>query len=141
MNFADDASVGSGIVQQDNDKKKKEAALEILKVADRRKVLCLRVLTLAILASAAVVICVSLHTYLSNSEKQDFEDSYQELAEKVLETVGRRLEDRIGAIDYFGLNMVSHTLSMNVKWPKLYVPHVEVRAVSSCLYQGDSHCL
>lgn len=126
----DEASLSPDDNRTQKDEKQKKAAFEILQATDRRKVFYLRALTIGILASAAITLCIFINRYLSNNELEEFENAYHEQAEKVLETVQARLRERILAIDYFGLNIVSHSISMNVQWPKLYVPHVEVRIVS-----------
>ena len=127
----DQISVGGHSTSGDSVANKETAALEILKAKDRRKVFYLRLLTLGILFAAALALCLSIHFYLKNSEEEAFEEAYNEQTEKVFRTLQQRLTDRISAIDYFGLTMVSHTISMNVQWPKLYLPHVEVRGVST----------
>ena len=104
------------------------SAEEVQNVTKNSKaVFAFRTLTVLALIGATTAICVSIYLTLRRQEEADYEDAFFEQSRKVVSSFGRHLSERLDAIDYFGLSLVSHSISMNIEWPKLYLPHFEVR--------------
>jgi class 3 adenylate cyclase len=105
-----------------------DARLEILAKKEQRAVVLIRSLTIWVLVVSAVALCLTVNVYLNLEESNDFQEAFFEQSVKLTEAVAHRLEDRISSIDYFEMTLVSHSLSMGISSPKLYVPHFEQRA-------------
>ena len=89
-------------------------------------VFAFRTLTVLALIGATTAICVSVYMALRRQEEANYEDAFFEQSTKVISAFERKLSARLNDIDYFGLSLVSNSISMNIKWPKLYLPHFEV---------------
>jgi hypothetical protein len=115
----------------------REMAVEILKKKDRRAVLLLSTLTLCLLFAVAFFLCLFVYFYVQQSQEMQYQEAFADQGVKLLDVLATRLDERVRAIEFFGLSLMSNTLAIREKegtfsnstmsWADLYLPHMEVR--------------
>jgi len=121
---ADDDELDS---EQEKEEKRRAAALEILQAGNRRTVLFLRILTFGSLLAVAIALCLLVYFYVSNAQNARYDESFDEQAVKLLEVLETRLDERVRAIEFFALSLMSNMIHDKTNWTNLYLPHMEIR--------------
>lgn len=86
-----------------------------------------RLVCLVLVISMGLVAFVTYY-YLSNSERDDFEQRYHENAHKVLATLGASLDKAIAGVDAFVIDMLSYARGTEQTWPFVTIPDFEARS-------------
>ena len=112
-------SMPSGMTQ----KQREEIAAK-----ENRAVFWLRMLVLVVLLASALAVSFVVHRHLSNAEQLEFENQYHSDAQKVLDAVGKSLDDTFGATDAFATKLVSYAEYSGSKWPLVTLPKFGLHA-------------
>jgi hypothetical protein len=122
--------------KEEDHKAEREMAVEILKKKDRHAVLLLSTLTLCLLLIVAIFLCFFIYFYVKQSQEMQYQEAFEEQGVKLLDVLATRLDERVRAIEFFGLSLMSNTLAIqekddgifsNFSWTDLYLPHMEMR--------------
>jgi hypothetical protein len=110
--------------------------------AENDAVFRIRLFVIGILVSLTVCAACLVFFYSKNSEVQDFEQAFLEDSEKIFESIGTTLDASLGAIDSYGVSVVSHAKFSNSTWPFVRVPdHAarlsKIRALSKAFAIGQ----
>ena len=73
-----------------------------------------RLLVLAVLLISMIGVALTVHIYVSSSEKRAFEDQFRENATKVLDAIGISFDTSLGAVDAFVISLVSYARYSNI---------------------------
>lgn len=87
-----------------------------------------KLLVIAFLVIAAVVVAVAVYVFLSKSEEREFEHNFDIFADKVLGAIGKSLDQTLGAVDSYLLDIVSSNRHAGGSWPFVTVPNFSVRS-------------
>jgi hypothetical protein len=88
----------------------------------------LRSLTFLVLVVSAISVSLCVYFDMTHTEKDEFEMQYHSDAHKVLESVGKALDNTLGATDAFIVKMMAYADSSNSTWPFVTMPHFAVQA-------------
>ena len=92
-------------------------AKEEIAAAESRRVTRLRVIVLLTLLISTITVSVVVFKYLESVEAHQFEDQFLSDATKVLDSVGKTLDDTFGAADAFGIKLIAYARYSNSSWP------------------------
>jgi class 3 adenylate cyclase len=95
---------------------------------ESKAVFYLRSLTFLVLIVSAISISLCVYFYMTDTEKDEFETQYHSDAHKVLESVGKALDNTLGATDAFIVKMMAYADNSNSTWPFVTMPHFAVQA-------------
>lgn len=125
--------------KEEERKAEREMAVEILKKKDHHAVLLLSALTLCLLLVVAIFICLFVYFYVKRNQELQYQEAFAGQGVKLLDVLATRLDERVRAIEFFGLSLMSNTLALhekaaeqgssstNFSWTDLYLPHMEMR--------------
>lgn len=108
----------------------------------------LRLVVLTVLVVSTVFLAMVVHSYLDNEEQEEFKESFESDANKVLRSIGITLDQTLGAVDAMGVSMLSFAAYTNQTWPFVTIPDFEMRAAKArrsakasvvSIYQVVSH--
>lgn len=121
----------------------KEQQEEIAKEEDKA-IYRLRVLVLGVLLFSTIAVSMATYYFLSGSEKDQFEGQFQSDANKVLDGIGKTLDDTFGATDAFITKAMSYARYSNSTWPFVTVPDVALQRskllrISKAFHMTTSH--
>jgi hypothetical protein len=85
----------------------------------------LRIAVVSVLIASTVAVSVIAFTYLKRNEAKNFEDSYYDQANVVLEAVRIKSNRRIGTVRSFAEALTSHAVSNGQTWPNVTLPDFE----------------
>jgi hypothetical protein len=68
-----------------------------------------------------------VYFYTSNSEKAQFQSSFQLSSVKVMDSVGKSIYRTLGALDILTTHIVSHARATNQTWPFILYPDFSIR--------------
>jgi hypothetical protein len=88
----------------------------------------LRLLVIGVLVASTVGVACAVYNYISKSENSQFEESFSDDANKVLEALGSSLHLTLSAVDAFVVNIASCAILSNSSWPFVTIPDFAVRA-------------
>lgn len=129
--FSDDegsihsASYGTDFVEEEAGEMKQE---ETLAENETKAVGRLKLVVLFILMLSAIGVALSVYFYVRNSELEEFEDSFNGDAVKVLASLGANVDFTMEAIDSFAANVLSYARGTNQTWPYVTIPDFAVRS-------------
>lgn len=92
------------------------------------KVKQLRLMVGFVLLASAVGAACAVYYFTSSTEVSQFEDQFQEDANKVLQAMGSSMEDTKAALDVFVASIVSFARYTNQTWPFVTIPDFAIRA-------------
>ena len=105
----------------------KEQAKEIAK-KESQIVQRLRILMLIALVCSAIAVSLAIYFYLHGAETEDFEIQFNSDAAKLLDSIGKTIDDTMGATDAFIVKMISYAHDSNSTWPFVTMPHFALHA-------------
>jgi hypothetical protein len=106
----------------------KEAKLEFAK-EENNAVWYLRLFVFLLLACVALAVCLSVYYVGTASEKEDFEQDFEDLGDKLVESFGLTIRQRFGIVENFALTLTSFVNNdANNSWPFVTLPDYERRA-------------
>jgi hypothetical protein len=102
----------------------------------------LRAAVIFVLLVATIGVSILVYFYVSNDEKQAFEEQFHDDSLKTLDSIGTTLDQTLGAIDAFAVNLVSYARAKNQTWPFVTIPDYAVRvaklrSLSKAVYAGQ----
>jgi hypothetical protein len=101
---------------------------EVIDKGESRTAFCLRSLAFLVLIVSAIATSLAVFFYITSTEKDEFETQYNSDAKKVLESVGKALDDTLGATDAFIVKMIAYADDSNSTWPFVTMSHFAVQA-------------
>jgi hypothetical protein len=105
-----------------------EAKLEFAK-EENNAVWYLRFFVFLLLACVALAVCLSVYYVGTASEKEDFEQDFEDLGDKLVESFGLTIRQRFGIVENFALDLTSFVNNdANNSWPFVTLPDYERRA-------------
>ena len=118
----------SNSMEQGQRRKNEQAQVEILSKNHRRMTFCMRALTFSLLIGVAITLSILVYRYVADEQNDRYDEAFDEQAVKLLEVLETRLDERVRAIEFFALSVMSNLISQeNTNWTELYVPHMEIR--------------
>ena len=121
----DDDSDRSSDGASSNDDAPKEKPLA---KRETRKVTLWKLTVLSVLLISAFVTAAATYIFINNSANAEFEKIFKSSGGKVLEAVGKSLEQTLKSLDSFAVAAVSHAHNTNQTWPFVTVPDFAMRA-------------
>jgi flagellar basal body-associated protein FliL len=118
---ADTGSVSS-TPHQKNEKDESKIA-----TAETKAVFRLKIFVISFLVASAIGVALVVYYFTSNAEENEFEETFQDNAAKVLEALGSSLFLTLGAFDNYVITVVSFARFTNATWPYVTVPDYAVR--------------
>jgi hypothetical protein len=117
---------------------------EVIDKGESRTAFYLRSLTFLVLILSAIATSLTVFFYITSTEKDEFETQYHSDANKVLESVGKALDNTLGATDAFIVKMIAYADDSNSTWPFVTMPHFAVQAtkllkLSKAFHMSMSH--
>jgi hypothetical protein len=100
----------------------------VLAQHETKHVFRIRIVFILVLILSAFAVAWAVYYYVSESERQDFEDRFEANAIKIRESIGFTLDQTLGSIDAFAHSMVSLAKATNQTWPFVTIPDFSVRA-------------
>ena len=82
-----------------------------------------KLVVLVVLLLSAIGTAWSVYCYIHNSETAQFHQSFDNSAQKVLESIGIGFEKTLKSLDSLAVAVVSHAITTNQTWPFVTVPH------------------
>ncbi len=108
-----------------------EAKLEFAKT-ENNAVWWLRGFVVLLLTCVALAVCLSVYYVGTASEKDDFEQDFGDLGDKLVESFGLTIRQRFGIVENFALDLTSFANNdANSSWPFVTLPDYERRAGSA----------
>jgi class 3 adenylate cyclase len=98
---------------------------------ESRAVSVLRVIVIAVIAFAAVVVSTCVYLYTRNVEEETFETQFAAYSNRIVESFHDSIEDNLGATDALSVLITSFALSTGATFPNVTVPNFEVIGASS----------
>jgi uncharacterized DUF497 family protein len=89
---------------------------------DTKCVANLKVLVILILVISATIISVVVYRYITQSEKNQFEDNFHSNAKKVFEEIGSNFDRTLGALNAISIALVSYAHKQGDEWPYVTIP-------------------
>lgn len=84
-----------------------------------------------VLLVSAIATAVGAFVYIRNSEEVAYQADFQSNAHKVLEAIGKSLEQTLKSLDALTVSIVSHAHATNQTWPFVTVPDFTLRAAKT----------
>jgi len=88
----------------------------------------LRFVVLMCLVASSIAVSLSVFIFFRRAEIKNFEVQFTSDAEKVLEAVGRTIDDTLGATDAFIVKLVTYAKYSNSTWPFVTMPSFALHA-------------
>jgi hypothetical protein len=108
-----------------------EVKLEFAK-KENNAVWYLRISVFLLLMCVALAVCLSVYYVGVASEKEDFEQDFEDLGDKLVESFGLTIRQRFGIVENFALGLTSFVNNdANNSWPFVTFPDYERRAGST----------
>ena len=131
-----DAEEGVGSPKDDDSSyNNKNDADNVEAIAKREtRVVCgLRLVVLSVLVASTILLAFGVYRYLDDAEQDAFRKEFHADATKVLQAMGARLDETLGAVDALAVSMTSHARATNQSWPFVTMPDFAVRATKARL--------
>lgn len=117
---------------------------EEIATGENKAVFWSRVVVLLVLLASAIGVAVAVYCYMSKSETDEFETQFNSDAAKVLEEVGKSLDNTLGATDAFIVKMIAYARNSDSQWPFVTMPAFSIHAtkllrISKAFHMGISH--
>ena len=128
-NYNNDDDINTIIAEDDPPSYENEATK-----LDTQRVIRLRMLLIITIVTSATIMSILVHRYIVTNEKKNFEEKFNNDANKVLEAVGSSLERTLGVMNVIALTYVSYAATIadltNVTslWPFVTLPNFALRA-------------
>ncbi len=116
----DSSMAGVGIIQE----------ADIIAQRAGKTVLCLKFVVLFILVGAAAIVGASVFLTTSNGEQEAFVRAFDNNAIKVLDTFKFNVEQKLGALDKFSIDMTSLAVDTGATFPNFALPDFAYSASS-----------
>ena len=87
---------------------------EHAKAESRNVIFLYRLFVLAVLLISMIGVALTVHIYVSSSEKRAFEDQFREHARKVLDAIGISFDTSLSTADAFVISLVSYARYSNI---------------------------
>ena len=82
-----------------------------------------------VLLCVALAVCLVVYFFVRNAEKDDFENDFADVGDKLVESFELTLQQRMKVIEGFSLAVTSYALHHpNTTWPMVTLPDYEQRA-------------
>jgi class 3 adenylate cyclase len=114
-------------VKSETNPKTQELQEEIAK-GENKAVFWLRVIVLLVLLTSTIGVAVAVYFYMTDAETDEFETQFNSDAAKVLEEVGKSLDNTLGATDAFVVNMIAYARYSGSEWPLVTMPDFSIQA-------------
>ena len=95
---------------------------------EERAVWILRFMVLLVLAIVATAVCLFVYFGARQTEVEDFEDDFQDLSDKLVESFEATFNDRMEVMRDMAEDYTSYAKDANQTWPFVTLPDVEYRA-------------
>ena len=95
---------------------------------DTQRVILLRMLLILTLVASATIVSLTVHSYISKNETNQFHNKFRNDAEKISEAVSGSLERTLGVLNAISVAFVSHAAQAadmnndNITWPFVTLP-------------------
>ena len=128
-NYNSDDDINTIIAEDDPPSYENEATK-----LDTQRVIRLRMLLIVSVVTSATIMSILVYRYISIGEKKNFEEKFNNDANKVLEAVGSSLERTLGVMNVIALAYVSYAATIadltNVTslWPLVTLPNFALHA-------------
>lgn len=110
---------------------------DAIAATETREINILRVITLLLLVTIAALASFGVYFYTAAYEKEKFEDAFTANAIHIIDSFHSAVERRLGAINSMADSITSHALSSGEQFPRVTLPHFEVRG-SNVRVQADA---
>lgn len=97
--------------------KKRHSQQEEIAQKESKQSVWLRVLAVLVLVLLAVAVVVGVCVYMTDEEQQEFETTFDADASKVVEAIGKTLDQTLGSTDAFIVQMVANARDNVREWP------------------------
>ncbi|CAB9528578.1 Receptor-type guanylate cyclase gcy [Seminavis robusta] len=87
----------------------------------------MRMLVLVVLVCSAIAVIVFTYLYMSQEEQEEFEDRFDSDSAKVIEAIGKTMDQTLGSLDGFVTDAIAHARSTNQSWPFVTIPFLPVK--------------
>jgi len=91
----------------------------------------LRVALLGVLLGLAAVVSTGLFLFTKNEETQEFNDTFDNYAERIVRSVQVYAQNKLEACGALALDVQIYAVSSNMTWPNVTVPYFEERAMAT----------
>jgi hypothetical protein len=98
---------------------------------ESRAVSVLRVIVIAVIASAAIIVSSCVFIYTRNDEEESFETQFAAHSNRIVESFHDSIEANLGAIDALSVLTTSFALSTGATFPNVTIPNFEAIGASS----------
>jgi hypothetical protein len=88
----------------------------------------LKVVVFLVVIGAAVGTALAVLFYTRGSEESQFEEQFNEYADKVLDSIGGSFATNIGALDALATDSLAHARGSGQTWPLVNIPFFGARA-------------
>ncbi|CAB9511296.1 Receptor-type guanylate cyclase gcy [Seminavis robusta] len=130
----------SGFFDEDEDGDTTKEEREEIAKDENRLIGGIRLLVVVVLVASALAVSISVYRYMSGSEEEAFETKFESDADKVLEAMGKTLDQTVGATDAFIRQIVSHARHSNSTWPFVTMPDYGLHAGKLLKLSKDFTC-
>jgi hypothetical protein len=103
----------------------------VLAQRESKAVYRLRIAVFCVLIASTVAVSVIAYSYLKRNEERNFEASYSDQANVVLNAVRIKSNRRIGTIRSFAEALTSHAASNGQIWPNVTLPDFEIQGTAT----------
>lgn len=108
--------------------------------AEDRAVNLLRIAVISVLVASAALMCTGVYLYTSSKEQNDFELTFEDSAEQVIDTFHGAIERNLGATAALSTDITSYALANNHSFPFVTLPNFAERG-SHTRYLAGSHAV
>ena len=95
---------------------------------EEKAVWMFRLLTMLVLVSVTVAVCVGVYLQSRNAEKEDFENTFLELGEKLVSSFETDVKQRVAAMESLAVSLAAGVAGSNETWPFTTPPEFHARA-------------
>jgi hypothetical protein len=138
----DDSDEGSDNQNHDNNEKKINNTLLVnddddggsgIMIAEQetKHINRYRAIVMLVLFVSTIVVAFGVYWYISQSEVNQFEKSFQDDAHKVFESMGSSLDQMLGSLDILSATVVSMARYTNQSWPFVTIPGFAIHAAKA----------
>lgn len=125
---AGSTSRGGSKQQRQHNQKERAQEDKILGNELNRQVFRIRLLVVLVLVVSTVAVAFLVYDYIDNQENTDFEESFVADANKIIVSMGSKVDLTLGALDSFVVGLASYAEISNSTWPFVTVPDFGVKA-------------
>ena len=129
-----ESSIGDDY-EDNQDNEQQEHHEDSLARRENRAVARLRVVAACVMIIVAVSVCIGVYIMSTAAEKADFEQDFAELGQKIVDSFGFTLQQRLGVVNNFGMSLTSYASQQKVNnvtsWPFVTLPDYAYRAGNS----------